>query len=241
MNQSRFPKLSILLGFSTFWLVVASGALASGMPTKFSWRYYRPTNTGIQGDYCEALRVTSNGDPWIGAYDPGFEEGGLCKFNQAQNTWVNISNVDYKVIGHPDNTGTSRISDIDLDASGNFWMATGRGGLFYSPTLGPVSLRRFGDDNSPIPGGWNKGVEVAPDGTVWFSSYSTVWGSGGLAKYKRDGHAIVCSPYVTIIGVAQDRDGHTAFLAKRVFAYKPKLLESTKEPVPIGTADFLVS
>lgn len=61
------------------------------------------------------------------------------------------------------------------------------------------------------------------------------------AVYKRDGHAIVCSPYVTIIGVAQDRDGHTAFLAKRVFAYKPKLLESTKEPVPVGTADFLVS
>lgn len=184
MNQSRFPQLSILLGFSTLLLVVASGALASGMPTKFSWRYYRPTNTGIQGDYCEALRVTSNGDPWIGGYDPGFEEGGLCRFNQAQNTWVNISNVDYKVIGHPDNTGTSRISDIDVDASGNFWMATGRGGLFYSPTLGPVSLRRFGDDNSPIPGGWNKGVEVAPDGTVWFSSYSTVWGSGGLAKYN---------------------------------------------------------
>lgn len=62
------------------------------------------------------------------------------------------------------------------------------------------------------------------------------------ATYRRDGHAIVCSPYVTIIGEAQDRDGHTAFLAKRVFAYRPKLLEITPSdtPLPITTADFLV-
>jgi len=60
------------------------------------------------------------------------------------------------------------------------------------------------------------------------------------AVYRRDGHAIVCSPYVTIIGEAQDRDGHTAFLARRVFSYQPKLLSYTLEPLPIPTADFLV-
>jgi error-prone DNA polymerase len=37
--------------------------------------------------------------------------------------------------------------------------------------------------------------------------------------YQRDGHAIICSPFVAIKGVAQDRDGHTAFLAQRVFPY----------------------
>lgn len=59
--------------------------------------------------------------------------------------------------------------------------------------------------------------------------------------YQRDGHAIVCSPYLTLIGVAQWRDGHTAFLAQRAFPYNPvvSLLAETVEP-PVATADFLV-
>ncbi|MFZ4508124.1 MAG: hypothetical protein ACOYON_10575 [Fimbriimonas sp.] len=60
------------------------------------------------------------------------------------------------------------------------------------------------------------------------------------AVYQRDGHAIVCSPYVTIIGEAQDRDGHIAFLAQRVFAYQPILMRDRVVTLPIGTADFLV-
>jgi error-prone DNA polymerase len=74
--------------------------------------------------------------------------------------------------------------------------------------------------------------------------------------YQRDGHAIVCSPYVTIIGEAQVRDDHVAFLASRVFPYKPHIItllgvpDAAKtgasdigwghSPLPIVTADFLV-
>ena len=174
-----FFKTAAALAFA-----VVSISIACPQSSRYTWRYYRPGNTGIQGDFCEALIVGPDGDPWIGGYDAGFEEGGIAKFIQAQDRWVNVSNIDYPVIGHPDNTGTSRISDFDTDANGNLWMATGTGGLFYKPMVGPSSLRRFGDDNSPIPGGWNRGVEVAPDGTVWFSSYSTVWGDGGIAKYN---------------------------------------------------------
>lgn len=39
--------------------------------------------------------------------------------------------------------------------------------------------------------------------------------------YQRDGHAIICSPFVTLKGEAQDRDGHMAFVAARVFPYQP--------------------
>lgn len=62
------------------------------------------------------------------------------------------------------------------------------------------------------------------------------------AVYQRDGHAIVCSPYVTIIGVTQSRDGFTAFLAKRVFAYEPRATWEAlgHESLPVGVADFLV-
>lgn len=59
--------------------------------------------------------------------------------------------------------------------------------------------------------------------------------------YMRDGHAIVCSPYATVMGQTQDRDGHIAFLASRVFPYRPSLIEEMNDPtLPIATADYLV-
>lgn len=59
--------------------------------------------------------------------------------------------------------------------------------------------------------------------------------------YMKDGHAIICSPYVTVVGQTQDRDGHIAFLASRVFPYKPSLTEEMSHPtLPIATADYLV-
>ena len=96
-------------------------------PTEsFSWRYYRPGNTGIQGVYCEALWVGPDGDPYIGGYNPLFEEGGFAKFIQNENRWVNYSNVDYPVIGHPNETGCTRVNDIVPDATGKLWMAVDR-------------------------------------------------------------------------------------------------------------------
>jgi error-prone DNA polymerase len=62
------------------------------------------------------------------------------------------------------------------------------------------------------------------------------------AVYRRDGHAIVCSPYVTVVGRCQDRDGSPAFLAKRVFPYRSVLERRLGElqDLPLKTADFLV-
>lgn len=59
--------------------------------------------------------------------------------------------------------------------------------------------------------------------------------------YQRDGKAVVCSPYVTIIGEAQDRDGHTAFLAHRVFDYRPVILDRLRgDSLVVKGGDFLV-
>lgn len=166
-------------------MALVSGASAgqyTGTPTE-SWRYYRPGNTGIQGDYCDAIWIGPDNDPWIGGYSPSFEEGGLAKFVQSENRWINISNIDYPEIGHPEETGITRVRDITQDAEGNLWMGTGRGVLVFNPDIGPSSLRRFGASNSPWQGGWLTNVELAPDGTFWFGGYSTVWGFGGLFRY----------------------------------------------------------
>lgn len=160
----------------------AGASLAGEIQT--SWRYYRPGNTGIQGDYCDAIWIDADNDPWIGGYVPAFEEGGIAKFVQGENRWINVSNVDYPAIGHPDDTGTTRVRDITPDAQGNLWMGTGRGVLKFNPSVGPASLTRYGADNSPWPGGWVTNVEIAPDGTVWVSGYATSWGGGGLMRFN---------------------------------------------------------
>jgi error-prone DNA polymerase len=58
--------------------------------------------------------------------------------------------------------------------------------------------------------------------------------------YRRDGHAIVCSQYVTLLGETQDRDGHTAFLAHRVFTYRPQISKEVSTALPLVESDFLV-
>lgn len=175
-------SLAIIVPIVTTCLI--SSALFAATIPQYDWRYYRPGNTGIQGDYNDAIWIGPDNDPWIGGYDASFEEGGIAKFIQAENRWINISNVDYPEIGHPDNTGTTRVRDITPDAQGNLWMGTGRGVLKFNPSIGPLSLTRYGADNSPWPGGWVTNIEVAPDGTVWASGYSTVWGGGGLMCFS---------------------------------------------------------
>lgn len=165
--------------------LIALAAASSGAagPDHYSWKYYRPSNTGIQGDYCDGIYIDSDFNPWIGGYDPSFEEGGIAKLIQAENRWINFSNVDYREIGHPDLTGVTRVSDIQRDSNGTLWMGTGRGALSFDPAVGPKSLKRHHVGNSAMPGGWCTGVETAPDETIWFSSYSTVWGDGGVSRY----------------------------------------------------------
>ncbi len=155
-------------------VVAAASAVGLGGQPEYSWRYYRPGNTGIQGDYNGALWVDPTGAVYIGGYDPGFEEGGFSRFIHSENRWENYSNVDYPVIGHPDDTGTTRVSDIVPDAAGRLWMATWRGALTFDPAGGVASLTRYGPGNSALSdsGVWD--IDRAPDGTMWFISDGAV-------------------------------------------------------------------
>ncbi len=151
---------------------------------QYSWRYYTPGNTGIQGDYAEAVWIDHDGNPYIAAYVPFFEQGGFAKYIQAENRWINYSNLDYPVIGSPTLVGSSRISDIEEDANGILWMAHWRGLLKFNPSVGGSSLQFFGAGNSPHPGGRTNEIAIAPDGSVWMAVVSVTWGSGGLVQYN---------------------------------------------------------
>ncbi|MBK6877693.1 MAG: T9SS type A sorting domain-containing protein [Ignavibacteria bacterium] len=150
----------------------------------YTWRYYNTGNTGIQGDYVEAVWIDHDGNPYIAGYNPGFEEGGFAKYIQQDNRWINYSNIDYPVIGSINDVGASRISDIEEDSSGILWMATWRGLLKFDPSVGGSSLQFWGANNSVHPGGRTRDLAIAPDGSIWGAIISVTWGNGGLVNYN---------------------------------------------------------
>ncbi len=145
---------------------------ASSQITNTSWRFYRPGNTGIQGDMATSLWIDSNGNPYIAANTGNWGEGGFAQFNTLQNKWINYSNVDLPILGGFDD-GDIQILDIVSDASGTLWMAKMSGGLRFNPTIGASSISSFNNSNSQLTGP-SYDVDVAPDGTVWFANQQLV-------------------------------------------------------------------
>jgi hypothetical protein len=166
-----------------FFLLIFSFQSISQSSYQYSWKYYTTGNTGILGDYSEALWIDHDGDPYIAAYTPGWEEGGFSKYVQLENRWINYSNVEYPVIGSTGDVGSSRISDIAQDSGGVLWMAAWRGILKFDPSVGGSSLVFWGADNSLHPGGRTMDIDVAPDGSVWAAVFYSAWGEGGLVHF----------------------------------------------------------
>ena len=155
-------------------LVMMPAFLFSQPTLEYSWRYYRPGNTGIQGDYATALWVAEDGDPYIAANTGNWGEGGFAKFVQSENKWINYSNVDYPVLGSFDN-GDVQIHEIIEDYDHNLWMATFGGAMRFDPQAGISSLEIFDPSNSGLMG-YITDMDLAPDSTIWFDS-------DGLVRY----------------------------------------------------------
>ncbi len=164
--------------------LLVTGLVRADDRTTYSWRYYRPGNTGIQGDWNEAMWIGADNNPWIGGYNPVAEEGGFAKFIHAEKRWINVSNIDYPVIGSANDVGFCRVTDMVADGQGNLWLGTWRGALRMNLAAGPGSLVRFGPGNSALPGGVTEDITRAPDGSIWISAGSSIWGGGGLTRYN---------------------------------------------------------
>ncbi len=170
-----------LVSFLALAVLLFSVPTTRADPT-YSWRYYRPGNTGIQGDYHDAIWIAPDGNPYIGGYDPIFEEGGFVKYLRSENRWINYSNVDYPIIGHPNAQGRIRVRDIVPEASGKLWLATWDGALSFDPSIGPASLVRHTAGNSGLNADFVWDIDKAPDGTMWFAN-------NGSARYNPVTHA----------------------------------------------------
>lgn len=158
-----------------------------------SWRFYRPGNTGIQGDYATALWIDNEGNPYIAANTGNWGEGGFAKLEQATNKWLNYSNVDLPILGGFDN-GDIGIQDIVEDSNHRLWMAKKTGAIYFDPAVGASSIINYDSTNSALLG-YSTDIDIAPDGSVWFVS-------DGLVRYipQSDNWTMIggASPRVTV-------------------------------------------
>ena len=145
----------------------------SGAP---DWRILKPSNTGIPGDYVQTLYIDEDDLPWIAAYIPIWEEGGMAHWDDGER-WFAVSNVDHPEIASP------RFNDIERDADGVLWIASDHGLLKYDPSVGPESLVRFDKSNSPLPANQMHAMAFSPDGALWIAIADVTTAAGGLARY----------------------------------------------------------
>lgn len=184
MNKFYFLiTFLILTGISRIVAQSQSNEPNAHPASQYSWKYYTTGNTGILGDYSEALWIDHDGDPYIAAYTPGYEEGGFSKYIQLNNQWINYSNFEYPVMGSTADIGSARISDIAEDSNGILWMATWKGILKFDPAVGGSSLMLWDASNSVHPGGRTMDIDVAPDGSIWAAVFYSNWGEGGLVHF----------------------------------------------------------
>lgn len=158
--------------FTLFLLLMIPILSFSQQSLQHSWRYYRPGNTGIQGDNASALWVDANGHPYIAASTGNWGEGGFAVYNHDDNTWANFSNVDYPVLGSFDNADV-QIMDIVEDFDHNLWMGNFTGAVKYNPETGISEAVAYNAGNSEL-NGFTYDIDVAPDSTVWFISDALV-------------------------------------------------------------------
>lgn len=148
-----------------------AGAVAGGV----AWRILRPGNTGIPGDYTQDIHLDGADLPWIAGYIPFWEEGGMAHWDGAVN-WEVVSSFDHPLIASP------RFNEIFEDAQGVYWIASDAGLLRYDPAVGPSSLARFDDQNTPLVASQVVGIDQDPLGRLWMAVHD-VSGPGCLARH----------------------------------------------------------
>ncbi len=141
-----------------------------------SWELIRPSNTGIPGDFTQAIFIDDDDSPWIGAYTPFWEEGGVSHFDGTR--WRVLGNVDCPQILSP------RFNAIVKTSDSIMWIASDNGLLRFDPTQEPWCVTNYRPSNSGLPSTSVNNISLAPDGTLWMAC-DTVGGStaGGLAQY----------------------------------------------------------
>jgi hypothetical protein len=169
--MGNFTKLicGILVLFSTW---------TSAQVINPNWKYIRPTNTGIGGDYIQTIEVDRFGNKWSGGYMPFWSEGSVTRFNDT--VWTNWSNFEGYL-------PADRVYDVAFDNNDGLWVATNgvgngidHGGISHYDGSAWITYNML---NTSMPGDDFRGICVDHNNNVWATYYSTGNGTGGVCKF----------------------------------------------------------
>ena len=144
--------------------------------TKIEWSRLTPANTGIPGDTIVTMVLGADDRPWIGGHIPFWEQGGLSHWDGRH--WTTLSSVEHAEIESP------RFYDMAWGPAGRLWIGTEDGLLSYDPAVGPDSLLRFDETNTPIRAMEVVGLDFDPTGALWLAIDDNETGFGGLARFE---------------------------------------------------------
>lgn len=188
------------------WLAAAALAVAAHPSPAQDWDLVKPSNTGMPGEEVRLARWAPDGDLWVGARHPFWGEGGFGRYDQRSDTWDVFANWETPI-------PSPFVNDLEWDATGAAWIATGAGLVRYADGTWTV----WDTSNSPMAFDAVRDLSIAPDGHVWINSSSSsgggdaIWDFDGVATWRR--HAVgteipFALPWTDFAHVFVSSDGH---------------------------------
>ncbi|MEO5569477.1 MAG: T9SS type A sorting domain-containing protein [Bacteroidia bacterium] len=143
-----------------------------------NWKYIRPSNTGLGGDYYQCIEVDRCGNKWTGGYLPFWSQGAVSRFDDTVFTcWSNFDGY----------IPADRVYDVAFDNNDGLWVATNgigngiaNGGIAH---YDGTTWTQYTSLNSPLPEDDMRGIVVDHNNNVWATFLNVQTLAGGVAKF----------------------------------------------------------
>ncbi len=168
-RSSLLPTLALLVALAT-----PCQAEPIDTPQGPQWRVVKPSNSGIPGEEMRFARWAPDGKLWTGARWPFWGEGGLGIYDTELDVFEVHSNWETPI-------PSEFVNDLEFDANGVAWIATGAGLVRYDGETWTV----WNAANSPMALDAVANLAIAPNGHVWVNNSS--FSAPGDAVYDFDG------------------------------------------------------
>ncbi len=162
-------------------LLLFGGAASAFAIPQGDWRSYDTTYSNLPAGYVRSVEVVAGNQVWVGSSEPEAappHDGGISKFISELDWEDNWDNYD-SITGH---LTTNHVWDVDIDSSGNLWIATARGVRKFDPvSKGSTFIYEDWDPDKTIN---VMAIAVRDINDVWFSTTAKLGQPASLWNYK---------------------------------------------------------
>lgn len=153
-------------------LILVLISFSTGYSQSPSWRFLRPTNTGVGAEEHNCINEDKFGNIWTTGRSAIQSEGSVVRFNHTDTIFTCWSNFE----GH---LPSQFIYEAEVDANDVLWVATADGLCKYDGT----TWYTFNTANTPLPSDQIRSVTFDNSNNVWITFQETNFNIGGIAKF----------------------------------------------------------